>query len=172
MWRRWPALPHLAFAFRPAGNPGDPAPTSATPARTLTGRARRPVARRGTIGPEPRGTLPLSIAPPEQRETYCHECLAENPRSRATCVNCGARLRHPREYADVVRDLTPTVSLATFGNVGAAVGVALYGVAIAVLMPQWLAQNVVVFGVGAIVVFVAARFAGRFVARHLNDSSI
>jgi hypothetical protein len=114
----------------------------------------------------------LSIAPPEQRETYCHECLAENPRSRATCVSCGARLRHPKEYTDVVRDLTPTVSVATFGNVGAAICVALYGVAIAVLMPQWLADNVVVFGVGAIAVFAAGRFAGRFIARQVNDSSI
>ena len=123
-------------------------------------------------GPSPARIATLSIAPPEQRETYCHECLAENPRTRATCVNCGARLRHPKEYADVVRELTPTVSLATFGNVGAAICVALYGVAIAVLVSQWLAQNVAVFGVGAIVVFVVGRFAGRFIARHLNDSSI
>ena len=114
----------------------------------------------------------LAIAPPEQRETYCHECLAENPRTRATCVNCGTRLRHPKEYSDVVRDLTPTVSPRTFGNVGAAVAVALYGVGIVVLMPQWLAENVVVFGVGAIVVFVLGRVTGRFIARHVNDSSI
>jgi hypothetical protein len=87
-------------------------------------------------------------------------------------VNCGARLRHPKEYSDVVRDLTPTVGVATFGNVGAAISVALYGVAIAVLMPQWLADNVVGFGVGAIAVFVLGRFAGRFLARHINDSSI
>ena len=87
-------------------------------------------------------------------------------------MNCGARLRHPKEYSDVVRDLTPTVSVATFGNVGAAIGVGLYGVAIAVLMPQWLAGNVAVFGVGAIVVFVAGRFVGRFIARHVNDSSV
>jgi hypothetical protein len=123
-------------------------------------------------GPRPPRAAALSIAPPEQRETYCHECLAENPRTRATCVNCGARLRHPKEYADVVRDLTPKVSEATFGNVGAAICVALYGVAIAVLMPQWLAQNIAVFGGVAIVVFVVGRFAGRFIARHLNDSSI
>jgi hypothetical protein len=121
--------------------------------------------------PAPRAAA-LSIAPPEQRETYCHECLAENPRTRPTCVNCGARLRHPKEYADVVRDLTPKVSETTFGNVGAAVCVALYGAAIAVLMPQWLADNVAVFGGVAIVVFVVGRFAGRFIARHLNDSSI
>ena len=130
-----------------------------------------------TIGPSrplsgPREDPPLSSAPPEQRETYCHECLAENPRTRATCVNCGARLRHPKEYSDVVRELTPTLSVATFGNVGAAISVALYGVAIAVLMPQWLAENVAVFGGGAIVVFVVGRFVGRFVAGHLNDSSI
>jgi hypothetical protein len=87
-------------------------------------------------------------------------------------VNCGARLRHPKEYADVVRDLTPTVSVATFGNVGAAIGVALYALAIAVLVPQWLGDNIVALGVGAIVVFVVGRFAGRFVARNLNDSSI
>ena len=87
-------------------------------------------------------------------------------------MNCGARLRHPKEYADVVRELTPTVSVATFGNVGAAIGVALYGLAIAVLVPQWLAGNAVAFGIGAIAVFVVGRFAGRFVARNLNDSSI
>jgi hypothetical protein len=118
------------------------------------------------------GTPRLSIAPPDQRETYCHQCLTENPRARRNCVKCGARLRHPREFADDVRDFTPKVSVRTFGNVGGSVLAALYLAATGVLMPKWLGENLVLVAIGGLVVFALGRFAGRLVARHLNEPTI
>lgn len=114
----------------------------------------------------------MSIAPPDQRETFCHECLTENPRTRRTCVNCGARLRHPREFADDVRDFTPSVSVRTFGNVGGAVLAALLVAGTGIVMPQWLGDNLPSVGIGAFLAFVIGRFAGRALASKLNEQSI
>jgi hypothetical protein len=114
----------------------------------------------------------LPIPVPEQRETYCHECLTENPRTRTTCVNCGARLRHPKEFTDVMREMTPTVNVGMFGNIGALLGGVLYGLAVAILAPQWIAANLVWFVLGAAATMFVGRLAGRFLARQLNDSSV
>jgi hypothetical protein len=114
----------------------------------------------------------VSIAPPDQRETYCHHCLTENPRSRRSCVKCGARLRHAREFADDVRDFTPSVSVRTFGNVGGIVPAMLLVAGTGIVMPQWLGDNLPSVGIAAFVVFVLGRFVGRAIARKLNEQSI
>jgi len=114
----------------------------------------------------------VSIAPPDQRETYCHQCLTENPRTRRTCVKCGARLRHPREFADDVRDFTPSVSVRTFGNVGGSVLAALVVAGTGIVMPQWLGDNLVLVGIGALATYAFGRLAGRALARKLNEQSI
>jgi uncharacterized membrane protein YjjB (DUF3815 family) len=87
-------------------------------------------------------------------------------------VKCGARLRHPREFADDVRDFTPRVSERTFGNVGGSVLAALYLAATGILMPKWLGENLVLVAIVGLVVFVGGRFAGRALARNLNEATI
>lgn len=87
-------------------------------------------------------------------------------------MSCGARLRHPREFADHLREMTPSVSVATFGNVGAALLAAVYGLAIAVLLPEWLAAHWLAFAAGGIVALATGRFLGRFIARQVNDSTV
>jgi purine-cytosine permease-like protein len=86
-------------------------------------------------------------------------------------VSCGARLRHPKEFAQVMRDYTPTVSVVTFGRVGAVVTMMLYGLALAVAVPDRLADNAIGFGFGALVAMLLGRVLGRFIAGQVNDSS-
>jgi DNA-binding transcriptional LysR family regulator len=114
----------------------------------------------------------LSSTTPEVRETYCHECLTENPRSRLTCVSCGARLRHPKEFGDEMREKSAAVDVRTFGNVGALVLAALYGLGVAVLMPQWVAAHWIAFALVGLGMLLVGRAVGRFIARQLNDSSV
>jgi hypothetical protein len=113
-----------------------------------------------------------TIPPPEQRETYCHECLAENPRTRSNCVSCGARLRHPKEFAQVMQESTATVNVRTFGNVGALLSAGFYGLGLAVLLPEWLADYWIVFALGGIAMLALGRLAGRFIAQQFNDSTV
>jgi hypothetical protein len=87
-------------------------------------------------------------------------------------VNCGARLRHPRDFAQDLKDMTPTVNVGTFGVVGAGITATVYGLAIAVLLPAWLQANVPLFVAGGLVALAAGRSVGRFLARHINDSSV
>jgi hypothetical protein len=145
------------------------APLSAT---TITARARGVTSAASQSGPAPFEDPRLSVAPPEQRETYCHECLTENPRTRRNCVKCGARLRHPREFADDVRDFTPKVGVRTFGNVGGSVLAALFIAGTGIVMPQWLGENLVLVGVIGLAAFACGRLAGRALARHLNEPTI
>ena len=141
-------------------------------AKRITVCAHRTAPAASQSGPCRREECPLPVAPPSQRETYCHECLTENPRNRPTCVQCGARLRHPREFADDVRDFTPRVSVRTFGNVGGAVLAALFIAATGIVMPQWLGENLVLVAIVGLVVFALGRFAGRMLARNLNEPTI
>lgn len=87
-------------------------------------------------------------------------------------MKCGARLRHPREFADDVRDFTPKVSERTFGNVGGSVLAALFVAGTGIVMPQWLGENLVLVAIVGLVVFALGRFAGRMLARHLNEPTI
>jgi hypothetical protein len=126
----------------------------------------------GTIGVEPREDPRLSIPPPEQRETYCHECLYENPRTRTTCVSCGARLRHPKEFVEVMAAQSMGVSTALFGRVGAVAAIALFAVVAAVVVPaQVQAWPLSFVGIG-LVVAIVGRFIGRAIARAANDTSV
>ena len=87
-------------------------------------------------------------------------------------MKCGARLRHAREFADDVRDFTPSVSERTFGNVGGAILAALYLAGTGILVPQWLGDNLVFVAILGLGVFAVGRFAGRLLARKLNEPSI
>jgi hypothetical protein len=159
----------LAPPPKMGGSIGRRAPLSAN---AITARARGAALAASQSGPVPREHPPLSVAPPEQRETYCHECLTENPRTRRSCVQCGARLRHPREFSDDVRDFTPKVSVRTFGNVGGSVLAAMLVAGTGIVMPQWLGENLVLVGIAALVVFALGRFAGRALARQLNEPTV
>jgi hypothetical protein len=87
-------------------------------------------------------------------------------------VKCGARLRHPREFADDVRDFTPSVSVRTFGNVGGSVLAALVVAGTAIVMPQWLGDYLPSVGIVAFLAYVFGRFVGRALARKLGEQSI
>jgi hypothetical protein len=114
----------------------------------------------------------LSIPPPEQRETYCHECLYENPRTRTTCVSCGARLRHPKEFAQVLAEQSMGVSPVTFGRVGAVVGVVLFALVVVVAVPQQVQARPLVFAGISLVAAAIGRYVGRVIARAANDTSV
>lgn len=71
-----------------------------------------------------------------------------------------------------MRDFTPSVSVATFGNVGGVVLAMLFVAGTGIVMPQWLGENVVLVVVAAILVFALGRLAGRAIARKLSEPSI
>jgi hypothetical protein len=114
----------------------------------------------------------VSIPPPEQRETYCHECLTENPRDRRTCVACGARLRHPRDFNQDLADQAIGASRPWWGRVGALVAAGFAGVAFAVLFPELIQSAPLALGATLVVAALAGRAIGRWIAEQANDTSV
>jgi hypothetical protein len=121
--------------------------------------------------PVERGTR-VSIPPPEQRETYCHECLAENPRTRRTCVACGTRLKHPRDFAQDLADQAIGASRTLWGRIGAAIAAAFAGLVFAVLGPELIQSRPLVLVATLVVAAGVGRFVGRWIADQANDTSV
>jgi hypothetical protein len=70
-----------------------------------------------------------------------------------------------------MREYTPTVSVVTFGRVGAVLAAVVYALVVAVAVPDRLAAHAFGFGIGAVFALFVGRVLGRFLARQVNDSS-
>jgi hypothetical protein len=87
-------------------------------------------------------------------------------------VSCGARLRHPKEFRDVMAEQSMGMSPVTCGRVGAVIAIALYGLAVVVVLPQQVQASPMPFVVGAVFAALAGRFIGRAIAHVANDTSV
>jgi hypothetical protein len=102
---------------------------------------------------------------------FCHECLAENKDTATHCIDCGAKLhRVDKPFSEELREKSLTANSTVYGWVSGAIAAGFYGLFCAVLVPQIFA-NKVVFVIGLVLVFAAARFGGRLLADAINDTS-
>ena len=102
---------------------------------------------------------------------FCHECLAENRDTATHCKECGAKLHVvDKPFSEELREKSLAANSSVYGWVSGSIAAGFYGLACAVLFPQ-IFTNKLVFLIGLVLVFAAARFGGRLVADAINDTS-
>ena len=107
-----------------------------------------------------------------ESQTFCHECLAENPPTATHCVDCGAKLHVVgKSFTEELQEKSLVANTNIYGRVSGAIACGIYALFCAALVPQIFA-NKTVFVVGLAVIFLLARFCGRWLANAINDTSL
>jgi hypothetical protein len=87
-------------------------------------------------------------------------------------VSCGARLRHPKEFREVLAEQAMGINPVTSGRIGAAISIALFGLVAVVILPAQVQARPLVFVAIAFGFAALGRFIGRAIARAANDTSV